>query len=207
MITKDFKNIIFDLGGVILNINPELTLQEFARLSGRNVEEIKIVMHQRRNILEQYETGEIDDVEFKKSLDEFSKISVTDEEFEHAWNKVLVDIPPERIDLLKRLKKDHQLFLLSNTNHLHLKRFNQILEESTGIKNFTELFDKVYYSFMMHTRKPNTDIYQKVLDDNNLDPEQTVLLDDLDENLQGAAKLGIHTLRIKRNQLSLDLFS
>ena len=204
---KDFKNIIFDLGGVIMNIDPELTLREFARLSGKTIEEIKINIHKHRQAMEQYELGQIDDRAFKASLNQFSDHTVSDKDFEDAWNKVLIDIPPERIELLKRLKSDHYLILLSNTNHLHLKRFNEILANSTGIKAFSDLFDKVYYSFLMHMRKPNQDIYQQVLDENDLDPDQTLFLDDLDENLQGAAQLGIHTLKVKRNHLSLEMFS
>mgnify|MGYP002395845748 CR=1 FL=1 len=205
---KKFQNIIFDLGGVILNIDEHKTIIEFARLSQQTPEEIIATMKlpEHQMVLQHYEMGKINTGQFRQQLSAFAKVQVADKAFDKAWNMVLMDIPLERIKLLKRLKTTHRIFLLSNTNDLHWQHFNQILAETSQLQNFDELFEKTYYSFQLGCRKPDKAIYQHVLQDNNLNPAKTIMFDDLQENLDGAESAGIHTYTIERNQLPLEIF-
>lgn len=200
------QNIIFDLGGVILNIDPDLTLQAFAKISGKPVSEVIQIMQSKKAVMQQYEIGAVNDQELKENLLHPKVFQVTDQQFEEAWNMLLLDIPKERIDLLLSLKNNYRLFLLSNTNHLHWKRFNEILNSSTHLSGFKSLFEEVYYSFELRMRKPDHNIYAHILQDKKLIPAQTAFIDDLDENVQAALDLGMQGVKVERNQLPLDLF-
>ncbi len=205
---KNFQNIIFDLGGVILNLDEQKTITEFARLSHQKPEEILATMKlpEHRMVLQQYEMGKVNTCQFRQQLSAFAKVQVSDEAFDSAWNMVLADIPINRIALLQKLKKTHRIFLLSNTNDLHWRHFNQMLTKTSQLQNFEELFEKTYYSFHLDCRKPDAEIYQHVLQDSDLDPRQTIMFDDLQENLDGAASVGINTYKVERNQLPLQIF-
>lgn len=205
---KNYQNIIFDLGGVILNIDEMQTIRQFARLSNRSPEEILATMQmpEHRMVLRNYETGKINTCQFRQQLSAFAKVQVHDEQFDAAWNSILVDIPIRRIQLLQHLQKSHRLFLLSNTNDLHWRHFNQMLADTSELNDFEQLFEKTYYSFQLDCRKPDPEIYQHVINENNLDTAQTIMLDDLQENLGGAASVGIQTFKVERNKLPLEIF-
>ena len=205
---KNYQNIIFDLGGVILNIDEQRTIREFARLSNQPPEEILATMRlpEHRMVLRNYETGKINTCQFRQQLSAFAKVQVPDEQFDAAWNSILVDIPTQRIQLLQHLQKSHRLFLLSNTNDLHWRFFNQMLADTSELQDFEQLFEKTYYSFQLDSRKPDAEIYSHVLKNSQLEPAATIMLDDLQENLEGAASVGIHTYKVERNQLPLEIF-
>ena len=205
---KNYQNIIFDLGGVILNIDEHKTIAEFARLSRQSPEEILKTMQlpEHRMVLKEYEVGKINTCQFRQQLSAFAKVQVADEEFDKAWNMILVDIPSKRIELLQKLQKTHRIFLLSNTNDLHWRHFNQMLADTLELRDFEQLFEKTYYSFQLDCRKPDAAIYSHVLKDSQLEPEATLMLDDLEENLEGAASVGIHTYKVERNHLPLEIF-
>ncbi len=205
---KNYQNIIFDLGGVILNIDEQRTITEFARLSQQSPQEILATMQlpEHRMVLKQYETGKINTCQFRQQLSAFAKVQVPDEDFDLAWNMVLVDIPMPRIELLQKLKKSHRLFLLSNTNDLHWRHFTQMLANTSKLQGFEQLFNQTYYSFELDCRKPDPEIYRHVLQHAGLVAEQTIMFDDLQENLDGAASVGIHTYKVERNQLPLEIF-
>ncbi|MGK7393839.1 MAG: HAD family hydrolase [Candidatus Cyclobacteriaceae bacterium M3_2C_046] len=206
LIEPNIKTIIFDLGGVILNIDPLRTLQAFAQLVHQSPTQVQELIHKDRAILLEYEVGHIDDQEFIQRLHSSTGYQISHDDFIRAWNQVLIAIPPDRIELLKQLRHRYQLIMLSNTNHLHKIRFHQILQQTTGYQNFDQLFHKVYLSHEIHLRKPDPAIYQYVLDKNQLEPAQTLMLDDLPENLEGAQSVGIKTRLIQRNNPNFDFF-
>lgn len=200
------KNLIFDLGGVIIDIDPPASLQALkALVTAKNIELPTSLEH---DIFLQYETGEIDDVGFRNALLEAYKYEkhITPEHTDEAWNKMLLGIPQERIDLLKALRKNYSMYLLSNTNAIHLLKVNEILRQQTGVNDLGELFDKVYYSHQMGLRKPGTAIFKRVLDENNLIPEETLFIDDNADNIKGAAQLNIKTLHITSKQVLFEYF-
>ncbi|UII25142.1 HAD family phosphatase [Fulvivirga maritima] len=200
---QEIKNIIFDLGGVIINLKPAKTIAAFARLSGLNEEEVaQKYLHDEP--FKKYEKGLISDEEFRSYLKNITGCD-NDQELDDAWNAMLLDVPQERLELLKDLRKHHKLFLLSNTNDIHLKCFTEILERENNC-SIDQFFDHVYYSHQMHKRKPDADIYEQVLNEQQLVPEETLFIDDNADNIDGAANLGIQTIHITGETTIMEVF-
>lgn len=196
MKNERIKNIIFDLGDVILNIDVPLASLSFAKLSGREQAEI-ISLFKEKDLFRQFETGTLDESGFRSYIRELlTNPEWEDEIIDTAWNSLLLDIPVERVELLKKLRGKYKLFLLSNTSSIHITQVNKILEEATGVKKLDELFDKVYLSYEMGLMKPDPKIYQDVLDEQGLAAGETLFLDDNADNIAGAATLGIQTIHV-----------
>jgi epoxide hydrolase-like predicted phosphatase len=202
---RNFSNIIFDLGGVILNLSVESTLKKFAMLSGHPVDKVIELYNSRPEFL-QYEKGEISNDEFRKSLRNIFGVTHTDLELDAGWNSMLGDIPKERIALLKELKSRYRTFLLSNTNAIHLDFFTGMVKKDHLLESLDPLFHKTYYSHLMKMRKPDPAIYEYVLRDSGLKAEETIFLDDNLSNLKGAASVGIQTFHVTHPDLIFSLF-
>lgn len=205
MAPAGIKNIIFDLGGVIINLSVEKTHQAFASLSGLTVGEIKHRVHHSA-FFHQYEKGLISDVDFREQLRETLDVTVDDSELDHAWNAMLLDIPIERIQLLEQLKPRFNLFLLSNTNNIHLQCFNSQLKQLTGFAAIDDYFHQAYYSHLVKMSKPDVEIYEHLLQSNNLVAGETIFLDDNKDNLAGANKAGIKTFHVQHPDQIFSLF-
>ena len=141
----------------------------------------------------QYEKGMIDDNEFRRAIRNIYSFEGEDTLIDTCWNAMLLDIPPARIDLLKSLKSKYRTFLLSNTNAIHVKCFNESLQKAYGMECLDELFEKVYYSHILRMRKPDAEIYQYVLKENKLNAGETLFIDDNIKNIEGARSIGIQT--------------
>ncbi|MBK0404643.1 HAD family phosphatase [Adhaeribacter sp. BT258] len=195
MIPATFKNIIFDLGGVIINIDYQKTIDAFKKLSQAGAT-IEFNQKNQSALFDELETGRISNAAFREKVREHYHLDATDEEIDAAWNAMLLDIPAERIELLRQLRKNHKLFLLSNTNAIHLIAFNKIVHESHGMPALDELFDKCYYSHLVDDRKPNASVFEKILAENNLEREETLFVDDSIQHIESAEKIGIKTLHL-----------
>jgi len=198
------KNIIFDLGDVILNIDVPVASLSFSKLSGREQQEI-LDLFKEKDLFRQFETGTLDEDGFRNYIRELLVFpDWTDEMIDTAWNSLLLDLPPERVELLKNLRKNYRLFLLSNTSSIHITQVNKILEAATGVKKLDDLFDKVYLSYEMGLMKPDPDIYQQVLDEQGLNAEETLFLDDNADNIASASTLGIATIHVRKPTTILE---
>jgi len=155
----------------------------------------------------QFEKGLISAQEFRDSVNQWLGSSISQLEFDDAWNAMLLDIPEERISLIKKLADSHNLYLISNTNEIHVPCFNAILESSTGHTDLKSLFINTYYSHEIKMRKPDVEIYYHVIEQNNLDPVETVMIDDREDNLQGAKEAGLNILQVSDSYTILDHFS
>lgn len=175
--------IIFDFGDIFINLDKAATISGLQKLG----------MTEWNNEFDQlnlsFETGSISPEDFiggfQKQLPHAPK-----EEILKAWNAVLADFPFYRLEFLQELSKKYRLFLLSNTDSIHINTF----EEKSGVsfyKDFYQCFEKVYFSFDIGMRKPDPKIYQFVLEQNNLVAENTLFVDDKTENTDSAAALGI----------------
>jgi epoxide hydrolase-like predicted phosphatase len=184
--------IIFDLGGVILNLDQDRTLRAFKRL-GVDLEDI----NEMSTIFSDFEVGKINANDFRQAIMTHLKGNATENEIDAAWNAMLLDLPTERLTYLKFLRKNFNVHLLSNTNSIHIDAFNKyLLDEHPNIDWYAQ-FDKVYYSYEIGFRKPNKDIYEFVLQENNLKPHECLFIDDLKANLNGAGHVGMHTIWAK----------
>ncbi|MGC4036122.1 MAG: HAD family phosphatase [Chitinophagaceae bacterium] len=186
---QNIKNIIFDLGGVILNIDFKKTEEAFRKLGLDNFSD-HISQHHITDFFRKYEMGLIDDDTFVADISKMIGKPVTAEEIIAAWNALLLDFPPARIELLKKLHKKYRTFLLSNTNSIHLKEFNQRLFKERGVY-LEDIFEKTYYSHAVNLRKPDAAIFELVIKENNLVPEETLFIDDTASNFPEAEKMGI----------------
>ncbi len=196
----DFKNIetiIFDLGGVLLDIDIALMLNEFSKynkISQTDVYEKDIIKW--NNLLE---TGSISVVDFRTNIKEKFMFSISDKEFDYCWNKMLLTIPDVRIKILRMLKQKYKLILISNTNKIHVGFFEK---QKYWDNNY---FHKLYYSHVVGLRKPDKRIFEKVIIENNLIPDKTFFFDDKEENLEIAKNIGIKTLLIGKIKIE-DIF-
>jgi epoxide hydrolase-like predicted phosphatase len=207
MIDSKIKNLIFDLGGVILDLSVPDTLSSFSQLSTIPVERVKEVFVREKGF-EEYEKGMIDDQSFRKFIRGIYNISAGDNEIDRCWNAMLKGIPMRKLEMLNELKKKHRVFLLSNTNNIHLTYINDvILQKLTGENDLDKYFHKAYYSQQMLKRKPEPEIYQQVLEESNLKPDETLFLDDNRSNIESAAALGIQTILITSPDQVLEIFN
>ncbi|WP_420147729.1 HAD family hydrolase [Spirosoma sp.] len=202
------KNIIFDLGDVIIPIDLTAPMRNFAVLANLSEDEVVAIWKQ-HNILGQYETGLIDDNAFRDHVREVLKNSTgasdrwADEVIDTAWNTVLLDIPVERLERIKELKLNYRVFLLSNTSAIHIRHVNQMLIKLNQ-PTLETLFERVFYSYEVQLMKPSPEIYQHVLNEAGLTAEETAFLDDNAANIQAAAELGIQAIHVQPPKTILD---
>ena len=200
------KNLIFDLGGVILDLSIDTSLASFAHLSGIEKNEVKRLFTSSPGF-ESYEKGEISDEDFRAFVKNLYKLNVSDDELDACWSAMLLGIPLKKLQLLEKLKTQYKVYLLSNTNDIHLHYINTKLLPPLGSNSLDDFFHHAYYSQRMKKRKPDAEIFQQVLDESNLLPQQTLFLDDNQANIDGAGKLGIKTVLVVTPDLIYDLFS
>jgi len=189
---KGIKAIVFDLGNVIIDLDYDRTANRLAELSGIKVSELNELLVS-SEVLKIFEVGGVSESEFRKEVCSLLNIQLVAEVFDEIWNSLLGDISVIRLDRLVELKKSYSTFVLSNTNSIHLKSFDKNLQDTHGIEGIQTLVDKAYYSHEVGMRKPNADIYQFVLEEQNLTPEEVLFIDDRQDNIEAADTLGIRT--------------
>ena len=203
---SNIRNIIFDLGGVILDIDVLRTINGFKRIGLGEISDANIA-HSSFPFLEKYETGKISTEDFRDEIRKAAGTEVTDELIDTVWNDMLIGIEPEKIDLLIRIRKQYRLILLSNTNAMHEVIYNNMLKETAGINNLKELFDDVYYSHRLHMRKPEREIFEYVLSASSLVPEETLYIDDSKMHIDSAARLGIVCYHLNPDDSIINIFT
>jgi putative hydrolase of the HAD superfamily len=206
LLQPDTKNIIFDLGGVILNIDYRLTSQAFKNLGLENFDE-KYSQAKQSHLFDRLETGAVAPEQFRQELKAYFSQTVSDTDLDNAWNAMLLDLPFQRIDLLKELSKKYRLFLLSNTNIIHYQAYSAYLKKTFGKMIFDEIFEKQYLSFEIGMRKPDKEIFDLVLNENKLLASETLFIDDSIQHIEGAGKTRISAYHLQPTETILDVFA
>ncbi|MEO6584455.1 MAG: HAD family phosphatase [Ferruginibacter sp.] len=185
------KNIIFDLGGVLLNIDYNKTEQAFAKLG---VTDFRLMYDQfsADDLFEKLETGSISARHFYETMIARDK-ALTIDTITNSWNAMLMDFRIGSLSFLKNLAKKYDLYLLSNTNIIHKTRFDIQFTQETGKPSIDDYFKKVYYSHLVGLRKPNDDIFEFLLKDAGIKAGETLFIDDSYNNIEAARKFGIKT--------------
>ena len=186
------KNIIFDFGGVLLNIDYNKTADAFKQLGFGNFDEM-YGQFKANSLFEDLETGKLGDEEFLEKIVALSSKPLTHGEVKFAWNAMLLDYRMESLEFLEKLASKYKLYLLSNTNSIHLSAFSGTFRKQTGKPSLDGYFTKAYYSHQVGLRKPNADIFEFVLRQEGLKAAETLFIDDSVNNIQTAEKLGIKT--------------
>jgi FMN phosphatase YigB (HAD superfamily) len=190
---KGIKNIIFDYGNVIFNIDFTRVQAAWAKLGVNNVAEF-YGHRQQDPVFNLLERGEISNADFRGRIRELAhKPELTDEQIDSAWNSIFLDIPQGNHELLLKLKDKYRTFLLSNINAIHYDYVHDYLKKEFNVDNNEQFFEKTYYSHLTGKRKPEPEIFEQVLQENNLDPAETLFIDDSPQHIATAKQLGIHT--------------
>ena len=198
------KNILFDLGGVLFHINYQDTIDAFEKIGGNNFKENYSQFNQ-DSIFDDYEIGHITTKKFVSTLQKVLPNS-TEKEIVAAWNAMLMGMPKEKFEYLKKLSEKYNLYLLSNTNELHIESVNKTLKEELGIEDIGSYFTKAYYSHKIHMRKPYHQTFEWVLKDSNIKAEETLFVEDTIQHIKGANNAGLKTHHFKSNSSFKDFY-
>jgi len=202
---KGVRHIIFDLGGVLINLDYSLTEKAFIDLGIADFRSLYSQLKQ-TTLFDDFETGKIPESDFFLQLKQLCPGPLTDEQVSGAWNAMLLDFPLRRLQLLQQLRLYYDLILLSNTNETHERAFNKILKDNYGV-NLAAYFDKVYYSHRIGMRKPDIAVFQRILSENGFDAAHTLFIDDSPQHIEAASSLGIQTIFLEKGMtIEKDIF-
>ncbi|MBK9291618.1 MAG: HAD family phosphatase [Bacteroidetes bacterium] len=199
-------DIIFDFGGVIIDIDPQLTIKELINLGVKDVEVFASAEFQEK-VVGKLERGIITPEVFRDKVREFARLDLSDQDIDDAWNALLLDIPKERIQVIEAAKQKYGIYLLSNSNEIHYELYVRDLQLRFGYREFDQLFDKAYFSFDLHMSKPNPEIFEFVIHQHKLNPATTLFIDDTAEHIQAAAQVGLRTYHLQKPERLRDLFT
>ncbi len=200
----NIKNIIFDFGGVILNIDPSKVKEAFIGTGIRNFDEV-FVEASHSGLLNKFEKGTISSAEFRETIRNLSNTNITDKALDNAWNQMIGEFPGERIELIKNIRRNYHLFILSNTNSIHYDFYTKKFFNEFGF-DLESLFDETYWSFKIGKSKPNTNTFEFVIQQSNLIPVQTLFIDDSLPNILAAGKVNLPSFYLKPGMDVCNLF-
>ena len=194
LIMHHIKNIIFDYGNVIFEIDFNITQQALKELGITDIQ--AFFAHKGHNSLfDEFETAAISPAQFREGIRvAANNPTLTDKEIDNAWNSLLIGVSGNNHDVLMEVKNRYRTFLLSNNNEIHYNWIVDYLKSTFQIENYDSFFEKAYFSQQMRLRKPNVNIFEQVLKENDLNPEETLFIDDSPQHIAGAKKAGLHTL-------------
>ncbi len=191
------KNILFDLGGVILDLNVNGTMEAFLEM-GFPKELLTYPENMYTDIFYRYETGKLSTPEFRDVIRKHAGVDFSNEDFDQAWCNMLSKVPEKRTRLLKSLADDYNLYILSNTSELHIEKFRKMFEETAGFQ-LSEVFVKCFYSHETGQHKPDEQAFTHVLSEAGIIARETLFLDDNIHNIKSAASLGFNVIHITEN--------
>jgi putative hydrolase of the HAD superfamily len=191
-----FKAVIFDFGNVIINIEFQRIYKAFAKFTSKPIAYIEKRITEDQ-IFRRYESGQFTDEEFREVIRQTLGFPLSDHEVDTAWNAILLDIPTDRIDLIHKIRQNYPIFLLSNTNNIHITASNNYLKKTHGINSLDILFDQLFLSYEMGMWKPDTEIYFEVLRLINLEPNEVIFFDDNLQNIESAKAIGMQTILVE----------
>ncbi len=199
------KNVVVDLGGVLINLKYQLTSEAFRKLGVTNFDEL-YTQHAQVELFSQFETGKITSEEFRFQLRERLDLIVSDEKLDAAWNAMLLDLNKAALEHLKCLymNSGYNVILFSNTNEIHLKAFQEICQRELGQPNLKGFLHKEYYSCRYGKMKPYPESFTALLEENGFKASETIFFDDTDRHIKGAQAAGLHTYHIANGKTLSD---
>ncbi len=197
----NIRNIILDLGGVLINLDYNKLNNRLGILGLSNT----FSKSEQIELFDKLEEGKISEKDFIRAFNQLTEASYTPQTIIDAWNSILLDFPSERLKLLRLLAKKYRLFLFSNTNSIHIKQVYNILKRDCGVSNLNQYFEKVYLSHELRLRKPKPEGFKFILEDNKLNAGETLFIDDSPQHIKGAKNAGLHThwLDLEKEDITL----
>jgi glucose-1-phosphatase len=189
------QSIIFDLGGVLINLDPERTRQSFIKLGTPHFDKL-FTVYKATQLFDDLETGRVTAETFVKTLQKETAKGTTEQDIIDAWNAMLLDFRLESLHFVNQLKDKYATFLFSNTNIIHYKSFQQTIKDTTPYSSVDDLFQKAFYSHEIGWRKPVVDAYRYIITEKDLDAGLTLFIDDNKDNILGAKEAGLQTLHL-----------
>jgi putative hydrolase of the HAD superfamily len=199
------KNIIFDLGGVIYDIRYENIADKFRSYGINDFEKLYSKASQ-TDTIDLFEEGKISVEEFRNYIRSLSTVSLTDKQIDTAWNAILIDIPKERLELLGMLRLKYNIFLYSNTNQINYDRFMAELKAKYGFDVFEITFKKAYFSQILQIRKPKPEGFQAIINEQGLNPKETLFIDDSPQHIKTAREVGLNAYHLTGGETLEQLF-
>lgn len=203
-ILSGIKNIIFDLGGVLLNISPQNTIEAFKKLGMNQLIGDKGLSYD-HEIFYLMEQGKITPEEFRNGVRALLPEKVSDDQIDAAWTAMLLDFPPIRVELVKNLRRDFKIYLFSNTNAIHVEKFHSIFRNLHGCEA-SSLFEKDFYSNEIGFRKPSAESYREIIRLSGIVPEESLFIDDSLANVESAVASGLRGLWLEPGQKTEEIF-
>lgn len=201
----NIKNIIFDLGKVLLNLDFNASIVAFQKL-GLKTDVLDSKQVYSDPVFYELEVGKVTPEEFCNRVRKvIQNPDSTDLQIEDAWYSMILDIPASRVKVVQELSKNYNVYLFSNTNKIHIECLHRAFKTEHGI-DFPSLFVKDYYSHEIHERKPDLSSYQKVIELAGINPEESIFIDDLEKNIIGAQQSGLKTFWLKEGMEMTDIF-
>jgi glucose-1-phosphatase len=203
-ILKGIKNIIFDLGGVLLNIDPKKTIEAFGQLGMEKLIGDKGLTYD-HDIFYLMEQGKITPEEFRNGVRELLPGKVTDDEIDTAWTAMLIDFPKVRVGLVQKLRNEFKIYLFSNTNAIHVAKYQDIFRKQHGFE-VSSLFDTDFHSNEIGFRKPTPESFQEIIRLSEINPEESLFIDDSLQNVEGAIACGLKGYWLEPGQKIEEIF-
>lgn len=202
---SEIRNIIFDLGNVLLNLDFDASVNAFREL-GMNEKVVNKEQAYADPVFYDLEIGRTSPEAFRNRVREIlDNPDASDQQIDDAWCAMIRDIPASRVEVVKELGKKYKVYLFSNTNSIHITRLHRQFREEHGIE-FSSLFIKDYYSHELHERKPDLSSYKKMIELSEIDPVESLFIDDLEKNIRGAQDAGLKTFWLKSGTELTGLF-
>jgi glucose-1-phosphatase len=201
----NIKNIIFDLGKVLLNLDFNASIVAFQKLGLKN-DVLDNKQAYSDPVFYELEVGKVTPAEFCNRVRKvLNNSDAGDSQIEDAWYSMILDIPASRVKVVQELSKNYSVYLFSNTNQIHIERLHRAFKAEHGI-DFPSLFVKDFYSHEIHERKPDISSYKKVIELSGINPEESIFIDDLEKNIIGAQQSGLKTFWLKEGMEMTDVF-
>ena len=206
---SSIRNIIFDFGGVICDLDIGRTVEKFKAFGPPKPEFTDNKEEQDRHferLVEQFETDQVTPQQFREAIRNHYISEPSDEAIDETWNAMLTGIPAERVKLLESLRNDYRIFLLSNSNRIHYQKYTSDFHEQYVYTDIDALFEKAYFSFRIKMIKPAKEVFEFVLADSKLHPGETLFIDDTLKHVKAAEQLGINGYHLMDGEDITDLF-
>ena len=197
---EEFEYIIFDFGGIFVNIDYTKIFSTFSNHSFNIEKDLFFNKKNQIKLFDLFETGKISPADFRNQIREILKKDILDSEIDQIWNSMLGDLPIERYEYLKDLSNRKKVYLFSNINHIHAQYMENYLRDkkNSALSDFYDLFDQVYFSHIIGLRKPNSTAFEYILNDLSIDPRKILFIDDSLQHVEGAKKVKINAIHLER---------